>query len=142
MRGYGLIVAIWVITLFGLQAGALQSTMTEEDYDAAMQEVRLTAGDADGHIDARYFPELEEDGRALASVFEQVEAFWKARDTQQAADIARSAVDAANALTAAAARDDRNAARSAFQTLQGTCQACHEDFRERTEEGFRIKPGV
>lgn len=142
MIGRGLILTISVIAVLGLRAGALQSTMTEDEYDAAMKEIRMTAGDADGHIDARYFPELEEDGQALASLFGQVEAFWTARNTEAAAEIARTTVAAAEAMVAAASRDDRDAARSAYRELRGTCQACHEDFRERTEDGFRIKPGA
>ena len=65
--------------------------MTEDEYDAAMNEIRMSAGDADGHIDARYFPELEEDGQGLASLFGQVEAFWTARNAEAAAEVARSA---------------------------------------------------
>ena len=105
MFGRGLILTISVIIVLGLRGGALQSSMTEDEYDAAMKRIRMTAGDADGHIDARYFPELEESGQALASLFGQVEAFWTARNTEAAAEIARTALTATEAMTAAARRD-------------------------------------
>ena len=44
-----------------LPVGALQSTMTEEEYGAAMTEINFIVGDAELHIDARYWPELFED---------------------------------------------------------------------------------
>ena len=141
MRNCQLIAIVAVVTLCGLRVGALQTAPTETEYDAAMKEIGLSLGDAEGHIDARYWPETEADGAALAELFEQVQAFWEARDTAAAAEIAGTAIAASRALRAAAAQDDYDAARTAFGDLRGTCAACHQDYREETEDGYRVKPG-
>ena len=106
-----------------------------------MKEISPTAGDAEGHIQARYWPELEDDADILTSQFEQVEGFWKERKIQKAANLAGEALRAVAALKSAAAKDDSDGTKSAVRALRGTCQPCHEAFREKTEEGYRIKPG-
>ncbi len=119
--------------------GAGQSVMTEKEYAATMKEISLTAGDAEGHLQARYWPELEDDGRRLVSMFEDVEAFWKARNTEKAVSIAQKAQRVAEALKNAAVKDDHEAAGAAIRQLKGTCESCHPQFREKTEDGYRIK---
>ncbi len=136
-----IILAICAVAALSLQVWALQSTLTEEKYSAAMKEISLTAGDAEGHIQARYWPELEDDADILTSQFEQVEGFWKERKIQKAANLAGEALRAVAALKSAAAKDDSDGTKSAVRALRGTCQPCHEAFREKTEEGYRIKPG-
>lgn len=142
MRCRGVIPAISVVVAISLQAWALQTTLTEEKFEAAMKEISLTAGDAEGHIQARYWPELEDDASMLTSLFEQVEAFWKARKIGKAADLAGEALTAAGALKAAAAKDDSDGTKSAVRSLRSTCQSCHEGFREKIEDGYRIKTGL
>ena len=34
----------------------------------------------------------------------------------------------------------RNAATTALAELRSVCQSCHGEFREETDDGFRIKP--
>ena len=135
-----LIAIISIVAPVGLGAKALQETLTEEEFDATMKEVGLTLGDTEGHIGARYWPETEEDGRRLQSMFQQVEAFWKAQEVEEAAAIAADAVAAARAITAAAGENNHDGAQSAFGDLRGTCATCHRSYREQTDEGYRIKP--
>ena len=73
-------------------------------------------------------------------MFQQVEAFWKAREVEEAAAIAADAVAAARAITAAAGENNHDGAQSAFGDLRGTCATCHRSYREQTDEGYRIKP--
>ena len=134
--------ALVVLVTFGLQAEALQTTMTDAEYDAAMKEIRLTVGDADLHLQSQYWPELGTDADRLKTFFEQVEAFWSARGAEQATVFAREALAAVATLSAAVGQQDRQAVTSAINTLQGSCQSCHEVFREQTEDGYRIKPGA
>jgi hypothetical protein len=115
--------------------------MNEKEYEAAMKEISLTAGDAEGHLQARYWTELEDDATRLASMFEGVEAFWEARNTEKAISIAQRAQKAAGALMDAAVADDHEAAGAAIRSLKETCQPCHSQFREKTEDGYRIKEG-
>jgi len=119
---------------------ALQDAMTEEEYDAAMKEIRFTVSDAQGHIDARYWPELETEVGRLQSYFTQIESFWTSRGTDEAAAFAQEALEALEGLLSAAGEEDQAAARDALKTLQGSCGSCHMQFREETAGGFRIKP--
>ena len=131
-----------VITVFYLlcsyPTGARQTELNEADFPATMKEIGLTVGDAEGHIDARYWPETEEDGKRLAAMFQLVEEFWLNRGTDAAA---RIAVTASNNLTTVARANDYSEARNALAAIRKTCGACHQDFREETEDGYRIKSG-
>ena len=141
MRAPGWVAAVSLVA-FGLQAEALQTTMTEAEYDAAMKEIRLTVGDADLHLQSQYWPELGTDVDRLKAFFEQVEAFWMAQGSEQATAFAGEALTAVATLSTAVGQQDRQAVTSAIKTLRGVCQSCHGVFREQTEDGYRIKPGA
>ena len=117
-----------------------QEPMTDDEYDAAMKEIRLTLGDTRGHVDARYWPELETEVGRLQVFFEQIELFWNARGVDGATGFAQEALKALESLSTAANQEDQPAARDALKSLQGSCQSCHEEFREETDNGYRIKP--
>jgi len=104
-----------------------------------MTEIRFLVGDANMHVDARYWPELGEDMDKLEAQFEAVEAFWTARGTAAAAALAQEAIGKLEPIRAAADDKDPQAAGDAVKALSGTCQSCHEQFREETADGFRIK---
>ncbi len=91
-------------------------------------------------MDARYWPELADDVSKLRSQFEAVEAFWTTRGTDAAAALAREALGKLEPILAAADAKNPQSAAAAVQALRGTCQSCHEQFREETADGFRIKP--
>ncbi len=139
MHARGVVAATVAVFALSFHAGALQSTLTEKEYEAAMKEIALTVGDAEGHLQARYWGEIEADAGRLISEFEKVEAFWKARSTENAAAIAKKAQTAAAALDSAAVKDDHIAAGAAIGALKETCESCHPQFREKTDDGYRIK---
>jgi cytochrome c556 len=74
-------------------------------------------------------------------MFEQVEAFWTARGTDDAVGFAQQALAALNDLGDAAVGQNLAGARAAITVLRGTCQSCHENHREQTDDGYRIKSG-
>ncbi len=137
--GVGLCVVL--LTAGGLAVGALQSAPTEEEYGALMTEIRLIVGDAELHVDARYWPELGEDLDKLMPMFRQVEAFWTARGTDEAVGFAKETLAAFDELSAAAIDQNRGAALAAIIALRATCGSCHENHREETDDGYRIKSG-
>ena len=120
---------------------ARQSAPTEEEYGPLMIEIRFIVGDAELHADSRYWPEIGEDVGKLIPMFEQVEAFWTARGTDEAVGFATQALAALNELDVAAIAMNLPGARTAITALRGTCQSCHEAYREETNDGYRIKPG-
>ncbi len=117
-----------------------QNIASEDDYAKSMTEIRFLMGDANQHVDARYWPELADDVQKLRAQFEAVEAFWTARGgTDAAAALAREAIGQLEPILAAADNKDPQAAGAAVRLMRSTCQSCHEQFREETADGFRIK---
>ena len=132
--------AVLALVTVGVQAWAFQTTMTDEEYEAAMKEIRLTVLDSQGHIDARYWPELERQVGRLETFFGQVETFWSARGSDAAVGFAQDALQALAGLSTAAGERDHGAAQDALKTLQVACQSCHGQFREEIDDDYRIKP--
>lgn len=141
-RFIGVWLCVLLLTVASLAAfGATQVAPTEEEYGALMTEVRFTVGDAELHVDARYWPELGEDLDKLIPMLRQVEAFWTERGTDGAVGFVEEALAAVNELSAALREESQNAGRAAITALRSACQSCHENHREETADGYRIKPG-
>ena len=140
-RVIGVALGLTGLAIVGLTATVRQSPPTEEEYGPLMTEIRLTVGDADLHVDARYWPELGEDLDKLFPMAQQVEAFWTARGNDGAVGFAQELIAALKELSDAAIAQDRGAARSGVVAVRATCQPCHEVHREETADGYRIKPG-
>ena len=125
----------------GVVVLAGQTVPTEEEYGPLMTEIRFTVGDAEQHVDSRYWPELGEDLDKLVPMFRQVEAFWAARGNSEAVGFATEALAALDELGDAAVDMNTGTAGEAITTLRGTCRICHQNHREQTDDGYRIKPG-
>ena len=138
IRKLSVVVAVTFLTAFPTLT-ATQEAMTEEEFAKAMTEINFLVGDAELHIDARYWPDLDEDVRKLRTQFELVEVFWTARGTTEAAAFAQQAIEALDPIKVAG--DDKNpqAAQAAVREMRVTCGACHQQFREETDDGYRIK---
>ena len=147
MRAYGTIIASCVVLanfpwgVFQPSLEASQAVLTEADFSAAMEEIDYVTGDAELHIDAKYWGDLGTDTDALKSLLEQIQKFWMAREVQGAVDFVEQALVATAALSRASAVEDDDQASQAFSGLKSTCRSCHREFRERTDDGgYRIKP--
>ena len=140
-RVIGVCLCALLLTAGGFAAAVRQSAPTEAEYGPLMTEIRFTVGDAELHVDSRYWPETREDLDKLVPMFEQVEAFWTARGTDDAVGFAQQALAALNDLGDAAVGQNLAGARAAITVLRGTCQSCHENHREQTDDGYRIKSG-
>ena len=128
-----------VLLLCVMSVKAQQSVMTEEEYSAAMTEINFLIGDAELHIDSLYWPELFDDLGKLRTQFEQVDAFWSARGSDEAVGFAQKILEGLTPIGAAGDEKDTRAASSALQALRPTCQSCHDAFREQGPDGYRIK---
>ena len=120
---------------------AAQEALTEETYGPTMSEIRLIVGDAELHVDARYWPELGEDLDKLFPMFRQIEAFWTERGNDDAVAKALTTIEGLREIGAAGVAMDQGQARTGIRALRGTCQSCHDAHREETADGYRIKPG-
>ena len=126
----------------GVSPAAAQDTVTAEDYEAAMQELRYLATDTSLHIDASYWGDVGEDSDKIRAELAKVESFWTAQEQPQAIEFATQAIEAARSIGRASGSQDRNAGTAALAELRSVCQSCHAEFREETDNGFRIKPSA
>ena len=127
---------------FGATLATAQDAVTADDYEAAMQELRYLATDTSLHIDASYWGDVGEDSDKIRAELAKVESFWTAQEQPQAVEFATQAIAAARSIGRASGSQDRNAATSALAELRSVCQSCHAEFREETDDGFRIKPSA
>ena len=136
-----LLAALVVASLAGVaQTGEISS---EADYDAAMKEIRTTFQALNSDMEARDGEAVMAGTRTLTARFGRVQAFWEANGVDAAAGIATQAAEAATAIRTAVETQAFQDIAPARDTLQGTCQSCHSEYREPVDGGgFRIKPGV
>ena len=118
-----------------------QEALTEETYGPTMSEIRLIVGDAELHVDARYWPELGEDLDKLFPMFRQIEAFWTERGNDDAVAKVGTTIEALREIGNAGIAMEQGQARAGIRALRATCQSCHDAHREETADGYRIKPG-
>ena len=126
----------------GISPAAGQDAVTAEDYEAAMQELRYLATDTSLHIDASYWGDVGEDSDKIRAELAKVEAFWTAQEQPQAVEFATRAIAAARSIGRASGSQDRNEATTALAELRSVCSSCHAEFREETDDGFRIRPSA
>ena len=118
-----------------------QQAVSEEDYDAAMKAIRATQQGVGDHLEAESAADVGADGAKLVEEFTKVEAFWSARNEEPAMELATQALQAARSFQEAGAAGNFDAASAAFGEIRATCMPCHQQYRERTENGYRIKQG-
>ncbi len=148
MRVRGIILAagtvsfILVLGAFQPPNGAPQEILNEEAYAAVMKEIDLTMGDAGMNIDAMYWDDVGVVTDRLTGLFERVQAFWTARQVQPAMDFSAAALAATYAVGQASGARSGSRANQSMTELRSVCRSCHTEFREETDDGFRIKPGT
>jgi cytochrome c556 len=135
-------VAVGVIVASFVGRAQTSEVSTVEDYDAAMKAVGAAFRALQSDLDARDGDAALAGTASLAGLFEQVEGFWASHEVPAAAAIAAEAAGAANAITGAIGSQAFQEIAPARETLAGTCQACHGEYRERVDGNARIKPGV
>jgi len=118
-----------------------QQQVSEEDYDAAMKNVQATMEGVNDHLEAQDAPSVGADGTKFVNAFAKANAFWTARNEEQATAWSMEALVAARKFQEAGAAGNFDAASAALGEMRGTCRRCHMQYRERTEGGYRIKQG-
>jgi cytochrome c556 len=80
---------------------------------------------------------------ALHKAFGETAAFWKGKTHPDATQWNEDARQAADAIAKAAAKPDWDAVKAAVPKLQSNCSSCHNQYRERLDDGtYRYKqPG-
>ena len=132
--------AATVLTVAFVTAAVLSAqTRTEEEYDKLMKAV----GAANGAIaKATDNATVAAEAKKLQALFKDAQGFWTARKNKEAADWAASAMTHAAEIEKAATANNADAIGQHRKELGAVCQTCHKANREKTETGFRIRPGA
>ena len=82
----------------------------------------------------------KEQATVLKDAFTQIEAFWKAKNNEEATKWAGEGKSHADAVLINLGINNIEAAKTSITPLGATCASCHGKYRERMEDGtFRIK---
>ena len=115
-------------------------TADEEVYQKLMVQVGASNGALRKAIEASDAKTATEHTAALRKTFVDVEAFWRGRRKNDAAQWAQDARKLSENIERAAMAGQWEAVKRHAGTLGKTCQTCHGVYRERFDDGsFRIK---
>ena len=92
--------------------------VSQEDYDAAIDELRFILTDTAMHIDASYFGDLGEDSYKAFTQFSKIETFWKAKGQEKALELTEQAFAAISGISRASGAQDGPAATAALTELR------------------------
>ena len=92
--------------------------VSQEDYDAAIDELRFILTDTAMHIDASYFGDLGEDSDKAFTQFSKIETFWKAKGQEKALELTEQAFAAISGISRASGAQDGPAATAALTELR------------------------
>ena len=125
--------------VFATAAILSAQTRTEEEYDKLMKAVGAANGAMAKATDGAT---VAAEAKKLQALFKDAEGFWTARKNKEAADWAASAMAHAAEIEKAATANNMDGVGQHRKELGGVCQTCHKANREKTETGFRIRPGA
>jgi mono/diheme cytochrome c family protein len=123
------------ILAISLLAG-LCSAQDDAAYSAAMKAVNASNRPLRAAIMAKDTAAASTEATKIATAFDTVLAYWKAKKVDDAIGFATTAHDAAKTIADA---KDADAQAAAMQKLSGTCNACHMAHRGGTPPDFVIK---
>ena len=125
--------------VFATAAILSAQTRTEEEYDKLMKAVGAANGAMAKATDGAT---VAAEAKKLQALFKDAEGFWTARKNKEAADWAASAMAHAAEIEKAATANNMDSVGEHRKELGAVCQTCHKANREKTETGFRIRPGA
>src|SRR5262249_21192787 len=112
----------------------------EQALDDTMKKVGPAAQALRTAVDASKPGDVTQQLAVLKPAFAQTEAIWKTKNVAEAAKIAQDAKRHVEAVDKAVAAADWDTAKKSAASLNQTCGACHNTYRERFDDGqFRAK---
>ena len=124
-------------------APAAAARMTAEQLEATMKNIQQTNGAVQKNVKANMLMEAATSAKQLATLFADVERFFKENNKADAVMVAQTGRNGATEVAAAAAAGDQMKAAMAATTILGTCKQCHGLYREGdATTGYRIKAGT
>jgi len=138
MRVSRFLLAAGLAVLVGSMAMVSAQSKSDEDYDKLMKSV----GQANGALRKAADPKAAATGaEKLVALFKDAEQFWTARGNKEAADWSAAAGTHAAAIVKEGNAGNAEGVAAHAKELGGTCQTCHQKYREKTADGFAIKKG-
>jgi len=107
--------------------------VTEADYKKAM-EATLAGMQAIGKTVRENPADLSgavAGAKAIDAALASIDSFWVARKAEGAVEMNAKSRAAAMNVAKTAATNDVAATREAVKALQGTCKACHDEYKEK-----------
>ena len=138
-------VCVMVTASAAALAGQVVTVATVDDHDTAMKAISSNARAVPALLEASALGDVKDRYVVIREQFVGVEGFWAARETDDAAMLARNAIERVDAIIEAVEASDRAAIDVGIQRLVAACAACHTKYREAdptTPRAFVIKPGV
>ncbi len=124
--------------LFTFAAGLVAAEYPE--FTAGMKALGNVSGTL-RKVDKKTGPEVVRGAERMAAVYEEMIGFWRQRGAANAVKWSEEGKAAAVQMASAANAGDAEKVDAAMKALNGTCQSCHEAYRERTPDGkYRFKP--
>ena len=127
MRKTSVLIGICLLAAVAFALAAQAPT----DLSPVMKDVGATSAKLRMDLMAGNAADVAASAQKLQSDFTQAEGFFKAMKAQDAADMARANVDAAEKVVKAAKANDMDAAKDAAGTINKSCKACHDVHREQ-----------
>ena len=126
MRKASVLIGICMLVAVAFALAAQAPT----DLSPVMKDVGVTQRKLGMDIMAGNAADVAASAEKLQSDFTQAEGFFKAMKAQDAVDMARANVEAAEKVVKAAKANDMEAAKAAAGTINKSCKACHDVHRE------------
>ena len=101
-----------------LSAQGGTTALNEENYVSVLREIDFTVGDAELHMDQKYWGDLGTDSDALKALMEQIKAFWQEQNSSSGVEHSSQALVAISQLSRASGQENDSEARQAVQTLK------------------------
>jgi cytochrome c556 len=128
--------------VLGLMLGALVVfgfAMDEAELAKHMKGVGKGMGAVKKGMQGGDMAAVAEGAEAVAKNLTGTDQFWAGHKVDDAVTMTKNSIAAATALSAAAKGGDAAAAKEAFGKMGGTCKGCHDKYREKTGETYKVK---
>ena len=119
-----------------LAAGSLLAPAQDDEDDfAAEMKAANRACERLQKMESKTGEQAVRDAERIGGIYEVMIEFWRQRNAPNAVVWSRQGKADAAQLASAANAGDAARAGAAFQKLSGTCQSCHETYRQQTPDG-------
>ena len=144
-KGKPVVLATAVINTAGIDIAKKPIPAMTAD-DLALQKIMTKLPPAQGAVrkslDSKDAAGAKEQATILKDSFTQIEAFFKAKNNEEATKWAGEGKGHAESILVNLGMNNIEAAKTSITPLGGTCASCHGKYRERMEDGtFRLKTG-